>query len=444
MGGAPFDRAVALVVVELQDVFRRKACEHRREVVVLALRGDVRHGVAYRREELGLEGVQQTHRILDVPPVLREIGEVGDRIVGNPFNLEVVIGPGLEQVRVCREVVPQRLGELREGVGGFVQAGIVLQKLRRLADGELRHRRHARAVGVPREHDLLAQRLALALLRERGVLFQKIIQLFDAFRRVEVRHHPVRVLRGPVVAVVEARLHAGRLEPVEDHGLRLGVQVDHHPLAELAPLDPVLDGGRFTADGGVDPQTHRLVALDNGLGLPARIELLLFERPLPVRLLRRPGLLDRRVEPFPRGVDHVILALERLRIDALEVVLLDGVRHQLPVGCRKSENLRRREELAVQLADEPVLADLREVRDHRFDVADAKPLSELPARAEQTVERMFADLAELGHERLPERLHRGAVRLLVGVEHEGTEADGRPAALVLHDELAAVPPRVVG
>ena len=189
--------------------------EDRREQVEVVAAPDAHHRVADLREELALDLL---YRIRG--PLVRAAGDEAFKVA----RIQVVVLDGrcerTERMLVRELAVSHHLGRLREG--------------------EFRDGSDSRGVRAPGEHDLLAQRLVLALLRKGGVVLLEHVQRVAALVGVDVGHQSPRVVRRPVVAVDEARLHAVRLELLEEDGVRIG-PVDAHSRAEKALLDLVLD-----------------------------------------------------------------------------------------------------------------------------------------------------------------------------------------------------------
>ena len=207
--------------------------ENRREQVEVVAIPHAHHGIAYLREELALDLFDRLRALL--------VHAAGDEPI---------------EVGRAQTVVLDGLGERTERM--VVRDFAVLHHLGRLGESELRNGGDSRGVRAPGEHDLFAQRLALALLREGGVVLLEHVQRVATLVRVDVGHHAARIVRRPVVAVDEARLHAVRLELLEEDGVRLG-PVDAHARADQAFLDLILHGGRARAeDSGEIAKARRL------------------------------------------------------------------------------------------------------------------------------------------------------------------------------------------
>ena len=120
-----------------------------------------------------------------------------------------------------------------------------------MLDDQLRGCRHRGGMGASRHQNLLPQRLALALGRQRGGFSLKLLKGREALRRVGVRHVAVGVILGPVVAVNEAGFDAIGLELLKQDGMG-GRAVDAHAGAQFALLDLVFDGGGALFEDGLE------------------------------------------------------------------------------------------------------------------------------------------------------------------------------------------------
>ncbi len=229
----------------------------------------------------------------------------------------------------------------------------VLHHYGRFGNGEFRDGRDSRGVRASGEHYLFAERLALALPGEGGILRLEIFKCGTALVGVDVSHKSARVVRRPVVAVDEARLHAVRLELLEKDGVRVG-PVDAHSRADQALLDLVLDGGRARLENRVEvPEARRLLCARGSLDGLARTKRVLVKA--CVTLLTE--LVDRRADTARGGGRQVLGSTARRKVDVLEWLVLQFLEHRLPLVVGQLEHLRRGGDLAVHLAYEAVLAD---------------------------------------------------------------------------------------
>ena len=344
----------------------------------------------------------------------------------------LVHAAGDEPVEVGRAqtVVLDGLGERTERM--VVRDFAVLHHLGRLGESELRNGGDSRRVRAPGEHDLVAQRHPLALLREGGVVLLEHVQCVATLVRVDVRHHAARVVRRPVVAVDEARLHAVRLELLEEDGVRIG-PVDAHSRADQAFLDLVLHGGRARAENrGEVAESRRLPSACGRLDGRTRAERIGIE----AFVLLLAELVDCRVDAARGGRREVLRRVARREVDALERIVAQLLAHRLLVGVRQLEHLRGGVELAVHLAQEAVLADGHEAGERPLDVAGAERLVELAARSEHRVEGVGSERAVFLLEGLLEGLHRRVVDGLPLREEEVAEARRCVLALSADDYVA--------
>ena len=395
---------LAFVVVQLDDGALGEVPEDGREPVVVVPRADVHHRVADLREEALL-------------------GLLEERLVRGP-------GGELPEVDV-RELPLERPHQLPEDVARGDAAVAGEKVLRGVLQRELRHGGHARRMRAPGEHDLLADRLALALRGEGGVLGLERVELGEARLGADVGHQAARVVRRPVVAVDEAGFDAVRLELVEEDGVGAGA-VDAHALAETSPLHEIGDRGLSFGEGLAEvPQPGRLGRLRLLLELLPGAEL--------VRLQTAPfqlQLRDRRVDGPLGGGGDLLLRLERRKVDALRDAFGDLPADLETVLLRELEHLRRRVELAVRLGDETVLADGRQAGERRLHVAGAQRLVQLGALAQHGIEGVAPEDAVFLLERGLERLHRGVVGLGALGKDEVPEPGRGRLALALHRDVA--------
>ena len=287
--------------------------------------------------------------------------------------------------------------------------------------------------------DLLAQRLALALLREGGVVLLEYIQRVAALVGVDVRHEPARVVRRPVVPVDEARLHAVRLELLEEDGVRVG-PVDSHSRADQALLDLVLHRGRARIENRVEvSESGRLLCARGRLDGLARTKSVLVKA--CVTLLAE--LVDRRVDAARGGSRKVFRRAARREIYALERFVAKFLAHRLLVVGRELQHLGGGVQLADHLAYEAVLADGHEGGERPLDVAGAERLVELAARPEDRVEGVGPERAVFVLERRLEGLHRRVVDGLPLREEEVAEARGRVLSIAADGYVAVSVARLV-
>ena len=308
----------------------------------------------------------------------------------------------------------------------------VLHHYCRLLESELRDGRYPCGVRAPCEHYLFAERLALALLREGRVLLLQLFEGGAALVGVDVGHHSARVVRRPVVAVDEARLHAVRLELLEEDGVRIG-PVDAHSRADEALLDLVLDGGRARLENRVEvPEARRLLCARGRLDGLARTKRVLVKA--CVTLLTE--LVDRRVDAVRGGRRQVLGRAARRKVNVLEWLVLQFLEHRHPLVVGQFEHLRGGGDLAVNLAYEAVLADGHELGERLLDVAGAQRLVELAARSKDRVEGVGSERAVFLLEGLLEGLHRRVVGGLPLGEEVVAEARGSVLPLSADDYVA--------
>ena len=170
---------------------------------------------------------------------------------------------------------------------------------------------------------------------------------------VDVGHQSARVVRRPVVAVDEARLHAVLLELLEENGVRIG-PVDVHSRADEALLDLVLHRGRACLEDRVEVrEARRLLCARGRLDGLARTKRVLVKA--CVTLLTE--LVDRRVDAARGGGRQVLGRAARRKVNVLVSVVDKLLVHRLPIVDGQFEHLRRCGYLAVHLAYEAVLAD---------------------------------------------------------------------------------------
>ena len=285
---------------------------------------------------------------------------------------------------------------------------------------------------APGEHYLFAERLSLALLRKGGVVLLEHVQRVAALVGVDVGHHSARVVRRPVVAVDEARLHAVLLELLEENGVRIG-PVDAHSRADEALLDLVLHRGRARLEDRVEvPEARRLLCACGRLDGLARAERVLVKPCVP--LLSE--LVDRRADAARGGGRQVLGRAARRKVNVLEWLVLQFLEHRHPLVVGQFEHLRGCGDLAAHLAYEAVLADGHELGERPLDVAGAERLVELAARPEHRVEGVGPERAVFFLEGLLEGLHRRVVDVLPLREEEVAEARGRVLAFAADDYVA--------
>ena len=408
------EHPVAFVVVELHDVALVEMLEDRRERVEVVSIPHAHHRIADLREELALDLL---YRIRG--PLVRAAVDEAFKVA----RINVVVLEGrcerTERMLVRELAVSHHLGRLREG--------------------EFRDGRDSRRVRAPGEHYLFAERLALALLRKGGVVLLEHVQRVAALVGVDVGHQSPRVVRRPVVAVDEARLHAVLLELLEENGVRIG-SVDAHSRADQAFLDLVFNGCRTRLeDRGEVPEAGRLFCACGSLDRRARAERVGVE----TFILLLAELVDRRAEASRGSGRDVLRRAARREVDTFKWFGFQFLEHLLPLGIRELEHLRRGGDLAVHLAKEAVLADGHEGGERPLDVAGAERLVELAARSEHGVEGVGAERAVFVLERRLEGLHRRVVDGLPLREEEVAEARGRVLSLAADGYVAVSVARLV-